>query len=149
MTAPLYLDLWFLYSGYTAVVKGCCRVSTAWLRSSSLSYSAAWPLITHFGPEDVLLALDDGFAPEASADTVQVAVNHIERAIRTRFPEIKRIHIETRMSAMHLQASRSMPAPLKPIRNSQNGSDFLVCVIAGIQAVVDVLFGRYSTRRCV
>jgi len=57
---------------------------------------AAWPLTMHLGPEDVLLALDAEFEPEASADTIQAAVNRIERSIRERFPEIKRIYIEAR-----------------------------------------------------
>lgn len=57
---------------------------------------AAWPLTMHFGPLDVLLALDAEFEPEASAETIQAAVNRIERAIRERFPEIKRIYIEAR-----------------------------------------------------
>ncbi|HEX7439684.1 MAG TPA: cation diffusion facilitator family transporter [Caldimonas sp.] len=57
---------------------------------------AAWPLTMHFGPDDVLLALDAEFEPGLASEEVQAAVNRIERAIRARFPEVKRIYIEAR-----------------------------------------------------
>ncbi|MEP7057180.1 MAG: cation diffusion facilitator family transporter [Caldimonas sp.] len=57
---------------------------------------AAWPLTMHLGPDDVLLALDVEFEPGMAAEEVQSAVNRIERAIRARFPEVKRIYIEAR-----------------------------------------------------
>ncbi len=57
---------------------------------------AAWPLTMHFGPDDVLLALDAEFEPGLAAEEVQAAVNRIERAIRARFPEVKRIYNEAR-----------------------------------------------------
>ena len=60
---------------------------------------AAWPLTMHLGPDDVLLAIDAEFEPEVPAEEVQAAVNRIERAIRERFPEVKRIYIEARRVA--------------------------------------------------
>ncbi|MEO7337225.1 MAG: cation diffusion facilitator family transporter [Caldimonas sp.] len=57
---------------------------------------AAWPLTMHLGPDEVLLALDAEFDPDLPAEDVQTAVNRIERAIRLRFPEVKRIYIEAR-----------------------------------------------------
>jgi cation diffusion facilitator family transporter len=57
---------------------------------------AAWPLTMHLGPDEVLLALDAEFEPDVPAEEVQAAVNRIERAIRARFPEVKRIYIEAR-----------------------------------------------------
>ena len=57
---------------------------------------AAWPLTMYFGPDDVLLALDAEFEPGLPAEEVQAAVNRIERTIRARFPEVKRIYIEAR-----------------------------------------------------
>jgi divalent metal cation (Fe/Co/Zn/Cd) transporter len=57
---------------------------------------AAWPLTMHLGPDDVLLALDAEFDPKLPAEAVQQSVNRVERAIRERFPEVKRIYIEAR-----------------------------------------------------
>jgi len=56
----------------------------------------AWPLTMHLGPDDVLLALDAEFDPKLPAEAVQSSVNRIERRIRERFPEVKRIYIEAR-----------------------------------------------------
>ncbi|HUP07562.1 MAG TPA: cation diffusion facilitator family transporter [Caldimonas sp.] len=60
---------------------------------------AAWPLTMHLGPDDVLLALDAEFDPELPAEAVQQSVTRVERAIRARFPEVKRIYIEARRVA--------------------------------------------------
>jgi len=60
---------------------------------------AAWPLTMHLGPDEVLLALDAEFDPKLPADAVQQSVNRVERAIRERFPEVKRIYIEARSVA--------------------------------------------------
>ncbi len=54
----------------------------------------AWPLTMYFGPEDVLLALDAEFEPDATAEELQATVTRIEKAIRARFPEVRRIYIE-------------------------------------------------------
>ena len=60
---------------------------------------AAWPLTMHLGPDEVLLALDAEFDPKLPAEAVQQSVNRVERAIRARFPEVKRIYIEARRVA--------------------------------------------------
>jgi divalent metal cation (Fe/Co/Zn/Cd) transporter len=70
---------------------------------------AAWPLTMYFGPDDVLLALDAEFEPGVPAGEVQAAVNRIERAIRARFPEVKRIYIEARR-VREADASQSIDA---------------------------------------
>jgi len=59
-------------------------------------HRAGWPLTMHFGPDDVLLALDAEFKTGVSAEEVSRAVNRIEDAVRKRFPEIGRIYIESR-----------------------------------------------------
>lgn len=56
--------------------------------------SAAWPLSMYIGPEEVLMTFDVGFDPEASAADAARAVRDLERAIRERYPVIKRIYIE-------------------------------------------------------
>jgi divalent metal cation (Fe/Co/Zn/Cd) transporter len=63
----------------------------------------------YFGPDDVLLALDAEFEPGVPAGEVQAAVNRIERAIRARFPEVKRIYIEARR-VREADASQSIDA---------------------------------------
>lgn len=52
------------------------------------------PLTMHLGPEDVLLNLDVQFRPELSAAETIDAVDRLERAIRAKFREIRRIFIE-------------------------------------------------------
>ncbi|MCE9660756.1 MAG: cation diffusion facilitator family transporter [Burkholderiales bacterium] len=59
----------------------------------------AWPMTMHFGPDEVLLALDAQFHAGTPLQEIQAAVNRIEQRIRTRFPEVKRIYIEARQVA--------------------------------------------------
>lgn len=56
----------------------------------------AWPLTMHFGPNEVLLALDAQFHAGTPVQEIQGAVNRIEQRIRERFPEVNRIYIEAR-----------------------------------------------------
>ena len=53
-------------------------------------------LTMHFGPEDVLLTLDLGFQKTLSAAEIASAVDHLEKKIRERHPEIKHIFIEAK-----------------------------------------------------
>lgn len=52
------------------------------------------PLTIHFGPDQVLLALDVQFRDELTSDEVEQAVDRLEEAIRTRHPEIRHIFLE-------------------------------------------------------
>lgn len=52
------------------------------------------PLTLHFGPKDILLALDIQFNPSLLMNEVAVNIDQIEDAIRLKYPEIKRIYIE-------------------------------------------------------
>ena len=65
-------------------------LATAGIRTVGL------PLSMYIGPEEVLLALDVGFDPEESAEDVASSVRKLERAIRAKYPKIKRIYIEAR-----------------------------------------------------
>ena len=53
-------------------------------------------LTMHFGPQDVLLALDIRFKRELTSSGIASAVNRLERKIRERHPQIKRIFIEAK-----------------------------------------------------
>ncbi|NEX19508.1 cation diffusion facilitator family transporter [Thiorhodococcus mannitoliphagus] len=55
---------------------------------------AGRPLTMHFGPDDVLLNLDVRFRSGLSSETIMGVVDRLERGIRERHPEIKRIFIE-------------------------------------------------------
>ena len=56
-------------------------------------------LTMHFGPHEVLLALDVEFKPQLSAKEVADAINRVEAAIRAQHPEIKHIFIEAKALA--------------------------------------------------
>jgi len=54
------------------------------------------PATMYLGPEEILLALDVEFERNVQAADIAAAVERIEREIRERFPNIKRIYIESR-----------------------------------------------------
>lgn len=53
------------------------------------------PLSMYIGPNEVLLTLDAQFDSSLRSDEVAQAVRHLEREIRRRYPNIRRIFIET------------------------------------------------------
>ncbi|HSV20247.1 MAG TPA: cation diffusion facilitator family transporter [Casimicrobiaceae bacterium] len=53
-------------------------------------------LSMYIGPDEVLLAFDVQFTPEAPATEVAAAVTRLEDEIRARYPRISRIYIEPR-----------------------------------------------------
>jgi len=53
-------------------------------------------LTMHFGPYEVLLALDVDFKPQLSSQEVAHAINRLEAAIRAQHPELKHIFIEAK-----------------------------------------------------
>ena len=55
----------------------------------------------HMGPEDVLLALSLDFHDDLSAGKVEESIYILEMAIKSRFPEIKRLFIEVQSEARH------------------------------------------------
>ncbi len=58
----------------------------------------------HLGPEDVLLNLSLDFASDLSADEVEATIAEMERAIRGRYPEIRRVFIEAQSWRAHREA---------------------------------------------
>jgi cation diffusion facilitator family transporter len=52
------------------------------------------PMTMHLGPREVLLNLNVVFRPELGAEDLARAIDGVERRIRERFPEVKRIFIE-------------------------------------------------------
>jgi cation diffusion facilitator family transporter len=58
----------------------------------------------HLGPEDVLLNLSVDFASYLSADQVEAAIAEMERAIKGRYPEIRRVFIEAQSWRAHREA---------------------------------------------
>ena len=53
-------------------------------------------LTMHFGPREVLVALSLDFDDTISAAQIEAAVAHIERTIKTQFPEIARVFVEAK-----------------------------------------------------
>lgn len=53
-------------------------------------------LTMHFGPHEVLLAIDVEFKQHLSASDIAQAINRVEGAIRARHPEIRHIFIEAK-----------------------------------------------------
>lgn len=56
-------------------------------------------LTMHFGPHEVLLALDVEFKSQLSSQEVAEAINRVEIAIRAQHPELKHIFIEAKALA--------------------------------------------------
>lgn len=52
------------------------------------------PLTMHFGPQEVLVAVNVEFKPALTAEEIEQAVDRIEKNIRSAHPEVKRIFIE-------------------------------------------------------
>ncbi len=55
----------------------------------------------HMGPQDVLLALSLDFQDQLPAGKVEEAIYILEMAIKSRFPEIKRLFIEVQSQSRH------------------------------------------------
>ena len=54
------------------------------------------PITLHFGPENVLVALEVEFKDNLSADEIENSIRRIERQIREVHPIVKRIYIEAK-----------------------------------------------------
>ena len=63
-------------------------------------------LTMHLGPNDILVNLSLDFESELDAEDVEDAVSEIERDIKTRHPEVRRIFIEAQDWAAHRRERR-------------------------------------------
>ena len=62
------------------------------------------PMTMHFGPQEVMLALNVKFKANLAVGEVEMGIDRLEETIRTRHPEVKRIFIEAQsLSANQLQ----------------------------------------------
>ncbi|MGF1515009.1 MAG: cation diffusion facilitator family transporter [Elainellaceae cyanobacterium] len=64
------------------------------VRSDSAVLDMGAPITIHFGPREVMLAMNIEFKDELSADDIEAAVRRIEAKIRQAHGEVKRIFIE-------------------------------------------------------
>ncbi len=69
-----------------------------------------FPLTMHFGPDEVLLNLAIDFRPGLPPGEITEAVNSLEREIREKHPEFKRIFIEARVLQSHPQPAEERAA---------------------------------------
>jgi divalent metal cation (Fe/Co/Zn/Cd) transporter len=53
------------------------------------------------GPQDVLLNLSIDFTDDLTSDEVEAIISELEGEIKERFPEVKRVSIETQSRAGH------------------------------------------------
>ena len=60
----------------------------------------------HLGPDDVLLNLSLDFASDLSADQLEAAIAALEQAIKSRYPQVRRVFIEAQSWTAH-RADRS------------------------------------------
>jgi divalent metal cation (Fe/Co/Zn/Cd) transporter len=72
----------------------------------------------HFGPQDVLLALDVRFGDHLNANEVATAIDRMEGRIRERHPEITRIFIEAKARG---EVAAATARDIKPARNDCAG----------------------------
>lgn len=55
---------------------------------------AGYPYTQYFGPHTVLLTMNVVFQPELDGRAIRAAVARLERAIQTRYPEIRHLYLE-------------------------------------------------------
>jgi divalent metal cation (Fe/Co/Zn/Cd) transporter len=93
------------------VGEGIRRETAQWIRDFVLrepSVRAVGPLLSmYIGPDEALLAFDVQFDQRTPASEVAATVERIERAIRERYPMLKRIYIEARPTLPETQVVRA------------------------------------------
>jgi hypothetical protein len=64
----------------------------------------------HLGPEDVLVAASVDAIDGLPAEKVEALTSKLERTIKARFPEVRRLYIETQSTAGHTAAAAAAEA---------------------------------------
>jgi cation diffusion facilitator family transporter len=62
-------------------------------------------LTMHLGPDDVLVAASVDFADGETAGSVEATTARLDRAIRARYPEVRRLFLEVQSEADHARAA--------------------------------------------
>jgi len=62
----------------------------------------------HLGPDDVLVAASVDFHDAQTAVEVEATTARLERAIKARYPEVKRLYLEVQSEAAHAEAARAL-----------------------------------------
>jgi cation diffusion facilitator family transporter len=74
----------------------------------------------HLGPEDVLVAASVDAVDGLPAEKVEALTTRLERTIKARFPEVRRLYIETQSAAGHLGAAAVAEASAHAITDSKS-----------------------------
>lgn len=69
--------------------------------------AASLPATMYFGPDNVLVALDVEFRPEAETDEINRSILRVERAIRDRFRAVRRVYIEANPASVIARGGHS------------------------------------------
>ncbi len=77
----------------------------------------------HLGPEDVLVAASVDAIDGLPAERVEALTSKFERAIKARFPEVRRVFIETQSAAGHLGAAAAEAVPAHAAGDGRQKSD--------------------------
>lgn len=91
-------------SANRAVVEGI----RALVGAQSLVQHVNEVLTMHMGPDFILVNLSVNFADQAKAGEIETAISEMDRAIKGRFPQVKRVFIEAE-KRVAVVSSRNMP----------------------------------------
>lgn len=96
-------DLLIGESAQSDIVKGIYTL----VNNESDVYTLYYPLTMHLAPNEILLALDVQFKKELSLERLTEVISKLEREIKKKYPDVKKIYIE----AKNFQG-KQLPTPL-------------------------------------
>jgi divalent metal cation (Fe/Co/Zn/Cd) transporter len=65
----------------------------------------------HLGPHEILVVVSVDFRNDISAEQVETTVSDLEREIRNRFADVRRVYIEAQSREDHLALAERTMAP--------------------------------------